>query len=195
MKRSDVRKVNIFKKLMQVLTNVLFTLYMIIMAGLILITAQSRFTGMEPSLFNHRIYIVDSGSMSPTILKDSMIIVKELEPQDVKEGDIITYYGSQSSVKVTHRVVEVQEQGKSFITKGDANETNDPLPLEGEKIIGKVVFIIPFIGMVFRFLSSIQGIISLVILGAFWIVIPKILAYSQGQNKHSQQAMELNDPH
>lgn len=193
MKKSDVQKVNISKKLMKILINVLFTLYMIIMAGLILITAQSRFTGREPSLLNHRIYIVDSGSMSPTILKDSMIIVKELEAQDIKEGDIITYYGFQSSVKVTHRVVEVHEQGKSFITKGDANETNDPLPLEGERVIGKVVFVIPFIGTLFRFLSSIHGIISLAILGAAWIVIPKIFSSNQGQNQHAHQTTELND--
>lgn len=86
MKKSDVQKVNISKKLMKILINVLFTLYMIIMAGLILITAQSRFTGREPSLLNHRIYIVDSGSMSPTILKDSMIIVKELGGSRHKRG-------------------------------------------------------------------------------------------------------------
>ncbi|MFY9176409.1 MAG: signal peptidase I [Caldicoprobacterales bacterium] len=195
MRNSHVQKAGIANKLMKLLGNILFALYMIIMIGLIFITAQSRFTGREPSLFNHRLYIVDSGSMSPTIIQDSMIIVKESEPQDIKEGDIITYYGSQNSGKVTHRVVEVQEQGKSFITKGDANQTNDPLPLDGERVIGKVIFAIPFVGMIFRFLSSIHGIISLAILGAFWIVGSKIFVSHRNQNKHSQQTMEINESH
>lgn len=89
--------------------------------------------------------------------------------------------------------MEVHEQGKLFITKGDANKTNDPLPLEGERVIGKVVFVIPFIGMIFRFLSSIHGIISLAILGAVWIVAPKIFSSNRGQNQHARQTTELND--
>lgn len=165
------------------------------MVSLIFITAQSRFTGKEPMLLGHRLYIVDSGSMSPTIKVDSMIIVKESEPQDIKQGDIITYFGSGNTTKVTHRVMEVQDQGKTFITRGDANITDDPLPLEGERVIGKVVFFIPFIGMVFRFLNSIYGIVSLVIIGATWLVVPMILAKKGKSHGHDQQAVEVNDPH
>ena len=187
MKTSDAKEVKIVKKLMRILGNVLFTLFMIVMIGLIFITAQSRFTGREPSLLGHRLYIVDSGSMSPTIKVNSMIVVKESEPQDIKEGDIITYYGSESPVKVTHRVMEVIDQGQTFITRGDANETDDPLPLEGEKVIGKVAFFIPLVGMMFRFLSSIHGIITLVILGAFWVIVPRIFANRGRHQRQSQQ--------
>jgi len=195
MKKSGGHKAKIINRLMKILGNILFTLFMIIMIGLIFITAQSRFTGMEPSLFSHRLYIVDSGSMSPTINIDSMIVVKEFAPQQIKEGDIITYYGSNNSVKVTHRVMEVQGQGQSFITKGDANETNDPMPLEGQRVIGKVVFTIPFIGMMFRFLSTIQGIISLALVGAIWLIAPKIFTKRVKHSGRKSQTVELNDPH
>lgn len=190
MNKRDEQEDNGIKKLIKIMENILFAMFMIVMVGLIFITAQSRLTGQEPALLSHRIYIVDSGSMSPTIKVGSMIIVKEMEPQEIKEGDIITYYGSTNSVKVTHRVVEVQQQGQSFITRGDANETNDPMPLEAQKVIGKVVFTIPFIGVMFSFISTGQGIATLLILGAAWILVPKLLHRQRKGLETTQQGSE-----
>lgn len=168
---------NIIKenKTLKILGNIGFTVFMIIMIILIFITVQSRLTGREPSLLGHRIYVVDSGSMSPTIKVDSMIIVKEIDSKEIEKGDIVTYYGLSNSTKVTHRIVEVKDDGEHFITKGDANDTVDPMPLEGEKIVGKVSYSIPFIGKIFRGLSSKLGISLIITLGILWIIVPKIL--------------------
>lgn len=186
--KNEKTKAKKASRILKGIENTLFTLFMIVMVGLILITAQSRFTGKEPSLLGHKLYIVNSGSMSPTIWEHSMIIVKELEPQEVMVQDIITYYGATDSDRVTHRVMEVENKGESFITRGDANETDDPMPLDGEKLIGKVVFTIPLIGLVFRFLSTIQGIGLLVVLAAIWIVVPKLLS------KRSHSSKEPHGP-
>lgn len=153
-------------KWIKILQNIGFTIFMVVMIFLIITTAQSRFTGREPGLFNHRIYVVDSGSMSPTIKVDSMIIVKELEPREINKMDIITYYGHDKNSRVTHRAVEVIDNGKVFTTKGDANEVEDPMPVEGDNLIGKVVFTIPYIGKVFRFLNTEVGMTTLIILFA-----------------------------
>lgn len=160
-------------KMFKMISNILFTLFMIIMALLIFITAQSRLTGQEPSLFGYRIYIVDSGSMAPTLPVDSMIIVKEIKAEQIQTRDIVTYYAGNEKIRVTHRVVEVVEGGKQFITRGDANNTEDPNILEGDRIIGKVIFKIPYIGTVFRGLSSAVGIALLITLGVIWIILPK----------------------
>ena len=47
-----------------------------------------------------------------------------------------------------HRVVEVHETEEStfFITKGDANDAPDPLPVLPEQVNGKIIFRIPKIG-------------------------------------------------
>lgn len=169
---------------LKVIGNISFAIFMIVMAVLIFITAQSKFTGREPALFNHRIYIVDSGSMSPTINVDSMIIVKESEPNEINKGDIITYYGHNKSSRVTHRVIDIENNGEFFITRGDANEVNDPMPLEGKKLIGKVVFKIPFIGKVFRFLNTEMGMGVLVALMVLWIIAPLILERFKKSNKY-----------
>lgn len=180
-------EVNKHNKTLQIIGNVGFVVFVIIMSVLIFITAQSKFTGQEPSLFNHKLYIVDSGSMSPTIKQDSMIIVKELSSQEVEAGDIVTYYGHNKSSRVTHRIMETQNNGEFFITRGDANESDDPLPLEGEKVIGKVVYVIPFIGSIFRFLSTKYGIALLITIAIVWIVLPKFF------NKEKEKSNEENN--
>ena len=175
------KKTNQNKKL-ELVGNIAFIIFMIIILSLIFITVQSKLTGQEPTLFNHRLYIVDSGSMSPTIKLDSMIIVKESQPSEINAGDVITYYGHNTSSRVTHRVMEVIDNGKSFTTRGDANESNDPLALEGEKLIGRVVFAIPAIGRVFRFLGTKVGMSLLVTIAIAWIAIPKLLPKDSKEN-------------
>jgi signal peptidase I len=162
-------------KKLKILENIGFTVFMVFMAVLIFITAQSRFTGREPSLFGHRLYIVESGSMSPTIKVDSMIIVKELPPQEIKNRDVITYHSKNNITRVTHRVVGIENNGEYFITRGDANDADDPIPLEGSRLIGKVSYSIPFIGKIFRVLSSKIGIALIITMGIVWMVIPKLL--------------------
>lgn len=172
-------------KVLNIIGNLLFGIIVIILGVLIFIAAKSKFTGQEPSLFNHRLYIVDSGSMSPTINLDSMIIVKELRPEEVAVGDIITYYGHNKSSRVTHRVMGI-ENDATFITKGDANDTNDPMTLEGKKVIGKVVYIIPFIGKVFRFLNTRYGLALLITIAIAWMVLPRFFK-KEVENKHANK--------
>lgn len=145
------------KKWLKLFTNIIFVIFMIIIVALIIATAKARITGQEPSIFGHKLYVVDSGSMNPTIKVGTLIIVKEVEPKEVVKGDIITYHGSKTSL-VTHRVVKVEDGGNRFITKGDANETADPMPLEGNKLIGKVVYSIPLIGLILGVLNTKQGV-------------------------------------
>lgn len=159
---------------LKIIGNTFFTIFMIVMTVLIFVAAQSRLTGREPTLLNHRLYVVDSGSMSPTIKVDAMIVVRESEPNEINKGDIITYYGHNKSSRVTHRVIDIENHGENFITKGDANEVNDPMPLNGKKLIGKVVFTVPVVGKVLRLLNTELGIGMLITLMILWIIVPLI---------------------
>lgn len=181
----DNRNLDNIKKLnrrLEVAGNIVFIIFMIIILSLIFITAQSKITGQEPALFGYRLYIVDSGSMSPTIKTNSIIIVEESLPKGIEAGDVITYYGHNSSTRVTHRAMEVIDSGEYFITRGDANDTDDPSPLNGKSLIGKVVVVIPVVGSVFRFLSTKVGISLLVTIVLAWIAIPKLLARKGKEN-------------
>lgn len=162
-------------KKIKMISNILFIVFMTIMTLLIFITGQSRFTGREPSLFGYRMYVVESGSMLPTLDIDSIIIVREYTSKKIKKDDIVTYYAGNENIRVTHRVVKVVEKGSQFITQGDANNTEDPNILKGDRIIGKVVLSIPYVGKIFRVTSSRVGISLLITIGFMYFVFPILI--------------------
>lgn len=159
----------------KLLTNVLFWLFMVVIGILILMAVQSRFTGEEPSLLGHRLYIVESGSMEPTIMMSSAIIIKEISVDEIRIGDVITYASDDSSPRVTHRVVGIVGEREAFITKGDQNNAEDMSPVKPEMVIGRVLFSIPILGYVLKFLSSIPGIVFMVSMATVAIVAPKLI--------------------
>lgn len=148
--------------ILKILSNIIFIIFMIIMITLIINTGKARIAGTEPSILGHKFYIVEGGSMSPTIRVGSLIIVKELEPKEIEKGDIITFHGLGNSL-VTHRVLNVENNSSSFITKGDANGTEDALPVDADEIVGKVVLSIPFIGSILAILNTKIGLLLFII--------------------------------
>ena len=114
-----------------------------------------------PGIFGFHIYHVISGSMEPTIAVGSLIYVKDGSPEEVKEDDIIAFYGSlDDSGIITHRVVENNIVSGILRTKGDANAGEDPSPASYDNYIGKVVLTIPYVGQVLTVMTSFYGKIA-----------------------------------
>ena len=92
--------------------------------------------------------VVGSGSMSPAIHVGDIVIVKKVNPSNIHVGDIVQYY-SGKGYTITHRVIEIRKtpNGLIFVTKGDANNVPDK-PFKANRIVGKVVFVIPKIGLI-----------------------------------------------
>jgi signal peptidase I len=70
---------------------------------------------------------VTSGSMEPAMPAHSLILVKKVDADDVRVGDIITFDPPGPTGRVTHRVVARERSGSRwyFRTKGDANPAPD----------------------------------------------------------------------
>jgi signal peptidase I len=101
------------------------------------------------SFFGYRCYNVLTSSMSPAIKQGDMILVKMCAPETVKLGDIISY-SPESNIVLTHRVKQIvtepnDESLLRFITKGDANQIEDP-PVSADRLIGKVTGRLPGVG-------------------------------------------------
>lgn len=123
---------------------------------------QSRLTGTEPSIVGHKIYIVMSGSMEPAVKMGGVVVVQPLPAEEVQPGDIITFRGENSRSLTTHRVVSTEtENGLLFYTKGDANESLDPLPVKAQQLVGKVVLTVPYLGYPFAFIRTRAGLVTL----------------------------------
>ena len=83
---------------------------------------------------------------------------QETAPEDMKEKDVIAYYGgSDRTAIITHRVVENRVFMGEFVTKGDANPDEDMTPIPYEDFIGKVRLSIPRVGRAAQALSSTPG--------------------------------------
>ena len=91
-----------------------------------------------------------SGSMSPTFNRGDAVVVKKLtkkEKDELQKGDIIQF--TSGSKFVIHRIIETSNDvygNRVFITKGDANNAKDAGVVNYDNIVGKVSFIIPYIG-------------------------------------------------
>jgi signal peptidase len=105
------------------------------------------------------VMVVVSGSMVPTIKINDLIIVGGVDPKTLKVGDIIVFhdprYPKQRSCEaghcIVHRIIDVISTNPPiFKTKGDANLAPDPFVVSEENIIGKVVLIIPQLGVLTR---------------------------------------------
>jgi len=145
------------------------------------------------SLFGHRILVVLSGSMEPTIQTGSIILMKVLEgDKNLKKGDVITF---QSNIKpgilVTHRIEDVIVRGETieYITKGDNNNASDPEPIPSKNVVGVYSNItIPFAGYALSFLQSKGAILMFIIIPALAVIIYQIvfLTRSFTRTKHEK---------
>lgn len=118
--------------------------------------------------------IVLTGSMEPSIEDGDLIVVKQIEGEDVKVGDVIAFFDPEStgSSVLTHRVIEVlnEDNSLSFRTKGDANNTEDRLAVSEDKLVGIYKTRIPAAGNIAMFMQSTAGLVVCVILPIILLV-------------------------
>lgn len=108
-----------------------------------------------PSVFGYSVLIIASPSMTGSIEAGDAIIIKKSDSYAV--GDVITYFPTDESFSVTHRIVRTE--GDKFYTKGDANQSEDPDPVLIEQIAGKVAVKLDKVGYFIEWLKSPVGII------------------------------------
>jgi len=99
-----------------------------------------------PLVLGYRPVVVLSGSMEPTYHVGSVIYYKSTPFDRISKGDVITYRAGEDSL-VTHRVTEKRGLSMEFVTKGDANLSEDPTPVAYSEVVGKTLSVsIPFAG-------------------------------------------------
>lgn len=127
-----------------------------------------------PQLLGYEMFSVLSSSMEPVYQKGSVVYVKPLSPDQIHVGDSITYRMSEGTDSLTtHRVVEIDPENQLFMTKGDANDSEDAEQVAFGRLVGKVSFSIPLLGKYAQFIKSVPGII----VGVFLFLIAILLWY------------------
>ncbi len=157
-------------KALNTLINIISWLFILVIVILALDTIASNTT----ILGRYRSYVVQSGSMEPTIMTGDIIIIHSLP--NYQERDVITFKTENERI-VTHRIVGIKKEGgeKIFITKGDANRSEDEGKTTYKDILGKVVFVVPKLGYFVAFSKTLPGIFVLIILPGGLIAISELL--------------------
>lgn len=136
----------------------------------------------QPAVFGWSWAVVISGSMEPEIGIDALIIVHEEDSYAV--GDVITYENGNSVV--THRIIAQAPEG--YITKGDANNTEDQFPVAHSAVVGKVACVVPKVGLLIGYLKTPLGMTCLVLIGFLLIEIPYLV------NKRKEEEVAEDAP-
>lgn len=144
-------------------------------------------------LFNG--YIIISQSMVPTIKINDAIIVKREADQRYTIGDIISFFSTEydrNGIVVTHRIIDktfVRDKKSLYSTKGDNNSVADKDMIPTDSIYGKVLFIIPKLGYVQKFLSSPINFICCIIIPALVIIVLDFIRVGVIFNKNRDVGM------
>ncbi|WP_424013886.1 signal peptidase I [Halorubrum xinjiangense] len=135
-------------------------------------------------------FVVLTASMTPAIAPGDVVIVAERDPAAIAEGDVITFMRGTSNVPVTHRVIDVVDEGGTlaFETMGDANEGPDPGLVPAGNLVGAVTLTIPYIGYVIQFAGTSVGFVALVLLPFGLLAVTEIWSIVRGRDEPEERA-------
>ena len=161
------------EKTLNIVKNIFVWLLVVLAVCMMLFTvvSVSTFDRSDRSLFGFKAFIVLSDSMKATDFDaGDLVLVKEVDPKILKEGDIISYTSQNTSnygETVTHKIRRLTTDANGnpgFVTYGTTTNTDDETVVTYPYILGKYSCHIPKIGLFFQFLKSTPGYIICILI-------------------------------
>ena len=142
------------------------------------IVSVSTFDRANRNLFGYKAFIVLSDSMSKTDFSaGDLVLVKEVDPSALKEGDIIAYTSQNTSnygETVTHKIRKITTDANGepgFVTYGTTTDTDDETVVTYPYVLGKYRSHIPKVGSFFQFLKSTPGYIVCILIPFLLLIL------------------------
>ena len=109
---------------------------------------------VTPNIFGVKTFSIISGSMTPTININDIILVKDYDMTKLETNDIITFRMDDETI--THRIIAIQRIGQEIVytTKGDNNDVSDIEKVKYDQVEGKYIGRIPNVGKILSFLKN-----------------------------------------
>lgn len=194
----EKQKSTALQKVLNVLGVVLCVVFIpIIILNVVMIVRSYTQPDKIPSVFGYSPVIVLSGSMSPAFEAGDMILIRKTDPDTLKVNDVVCYMEEESAV--THRIIEIQKQdGETlYITRGDANNTEDLQPITAGQIQGKYTGTrLEGMGNFAMYLQSTPGMLIFIggpiLLFILWDLLRRMVQgrRSKGQTKAMEEELE-----
>lgn len=160
-------------KALSIIRKIVVWLLVILAAAMMIFTivSVSTFDRTDRDLFGYKAFIVLSDSMSKTDFDaGDLVLVKEVDPATLQEGDIIAYTSQNTSnygEVVTHKIRTLTTDANGepgFITYGTTTDTNDETVVTYPYVLGKYQTHIPKVGTFFQFLKTVPGYIVCILI-------------------------------
>ncbi|MGI6166831.1 MAG: signal peptidase I [Eubacteriales bacterium] len=185
---------NVRKKRKPRILSILFNLILVLLVVMAAIFVVDRMNNRVTFVFDHAVIIIATGSMEPAIPAHSCILITRARPEDIKVGDIITFYSDDPAIAGslnTHRVQSVISsiEGIEFQTKGDNNLLPDAYNVRGERLVGKYVRNLPILSYVARLILSPYGYVVVILF--LLIYMAAVLIPSARRKKADARAAEI----
>ena len=163
------------------------------------VISVSTFDRADRNLFGYKAFIVLSDSMSKTDFSaGDLVLVKEVDPSTLKEGDIIAYTSQNTSnygETVTHKIRRLTTDANGepgFVTYGTTTDTDDETIVTYPYVLGKYQGRFPKVGAFFQFLKSTPGyIVCILVPFVALILIEGIRCISLFRKYKAEQQAEL----
>lgn len=102
-----------------------------------------------PLAFGARPQTVLTGSMEPAISPGDVVVDERIAPGEAELGDVVTFRDPEDQSRlITHRVVAIRRAGSHywFRTRGDANNTTERWRVAAAGDLGRVAYVVPWVG-------------------------------------------------
>ena len=187
------------KKALSIIKTTFVWLMVLLAVTMMIFTVISctTFNRNDRSLFGFKMYIVNSDSMAATDFNaGSLILVKEVDPSTLGEGDIITFMSQDTDSfgeTITHkirRLTTYAEGNPGFITYGTTTDTDDATIVTYPYILGKYVSHIPNVGTFFNFLKTTPGYFVCIFTPFMLLIIYQGVNFVRLLRRYKKEQME-----
>ncbi|MCQ2770493.1 MAG: signal peptidase I [Clostridia bacterium] len=184
------------KKAIKIAINTISTIILVAVVALAAVVFISKAQDKMTFLFNKSFVWVLTPSMETEIPAKSYILVEKIDPSDIKVGDVIVFHSDDPALDGslnTHRVIEISEDGKEFITKGDNNVVADKYTAKADKVVARYVSKLPILTKIGRLLMTSYGFFSLVGIALVVVVlftVPDFVNYAKSKKKEEEPEHE-----
>lgn len=164
---------------LKLINNIIYVILFLIVASVLFVVILQRASNNAIALGGVRVFNIISESMIPKYNIGDVLVIKSIEPQNIKVGDDIAYIGQESTFNqkiVTHQVIKIDYENGEYIfhTKGIANILEDPL-VHQNQVFGKVVYKIWILSFISKILSNVYvvffGIFVPIVVLIFWTIL------------------------
>lgn len=187
------------KKVLNIIKTTLVWLVVLLAVSMMIFTVVSvtTFNRNDRDIFGFKMYIVNSDSMAATDFNaGSLILVKEVDPSALKEGDIITFMSQDTDSfgeTITHKIRKLitdAEGNPGFITYGTTTDTDDETIVTYPYVLGQYQSHVPGLGTFFNFLKTTPGYFVCIFTPFMLIILYEGIKFFNLFRRYKKEQME-----